>query len=346
MMEASQTSVERHSVLIVGAGFSGAVLARELAEAGIHVQIVDRRDHVGGNAHDRLDSHGLRIHSYGPHLFHTANQDVVRWLSRFTVWLPYRHRVKAMLGDGRLVTLPVNAETALIIGRDRLLDVLFRPYTRKMWGVSLEELDASILARVPIRDDANEDYFPNDPFQALPAQGYTAAFERMLDHPNISVALSTPYERGLERGFDHCFNSMAIDEYFGFDLGALPYRSIRFHTVTLPAPRVFPVAVVNFTHDLPYTRVTEWKHLPGNPDTPWSTLTYEEPCDAEDNRFERYYPVKDLQGLNRERYRRYTERVPVDMTFIGRCGQYVYLDMHQAIAAALAAARRYLDARV
>lgn len=343
-MRRNASQSNRRTVLVVGAGFSGAVIARELADAGQRVHVIDRRGHLGGNAHDHVNGCGIRVHDYGPHLFHTANEEVVRWLSRFTAWLPYRHRVKAMLGDGRLVTMPVNANTAAVVGKDRLLDVLFRPYTRKMWGVSLEELDPSILARVPIRDDANEDYFPNDPFQALPAQGYTAVFERMLDHPNIDVALSTPYKHGLERGFAHCFNSMAIDEYFDFDLGALPYRSIRFHTLTLPAPRVFPVAVVNFTHDLPYTRVTEWKHLPGNADTSWSTLTYEEPCAAEENLGERYYPVKDMLGVNRENYRRYAKRVPEDMTFVGRCGQYVYLDMHQAISAALAAARRYLAA--
>lgn len=333
-------------MLVVGAGFSGAVVARVLAEAGHRVHVIDRRPHVGGNAYDYIDAHGIRIHAYGPHLFHTANEEVVRWLSRFTEWLPYRHRVKAMLDNGRLVTMPVNAETASIVGKDRLLDVLFRPYTRKMWNMSLEDLDPTILARVPIREDANDCYFPNDPFQALPALGYTAVFERIFDHSNITVALSTPYERGFESSFQHCFNSMTIDEYFDFDLGALPYRSIRFHTLTLPIPKVFPVAVVNFTHELPYTRVTEWKQLPGNPITPWSTLTYEEPCAAEDNHDERFYPVKDAQGVNREKYRRYAARAPVDMTFIGRCGQYVYLDMHQAISAALSVARRYLAATV
>lgn len=336
----------KSAVLVVGAGFSGAVVARVLAEAGHRVHVIDRRPHVGGNAYDYVDQHGIRIHAYGPHLFHTANEEVVRWMSRFTEWLPYRHRVKAMLEDGSLVTMPVNAETARIVGRNRILDVLIRPYTQKMWNVSVEELDPSILARVAIREDANDCYFPNDPFQALPALGYTAVFECILDHSNITLELSTPYERGLESSFQHCFNSMAIDEYFDFDLGALPYRSIRFHTLTLPVPKVFPVAVVNFTHDLPYTRVTEWKQLPGNPITPWSTLTYEEPCAAEDNRDERFYPVKDARGVNREKYKRYAARVPAGMTFIGRCGQYVYLDMHQAIATALSAARRYLVAAV
>ena len=334
----------RDSILVVGAGFSGAVIAREFADAGRAVRVIDRRSHVAGNAHDYVNAHGIRVHTYGPHLFHTANEDVVQWLSRFTRWSPYQHRVKAMLADGRLVTLPVNAETAAVVGRDRVLDTLFRPYTRKMWGLELEQLDAEILSRVPIREDMNELYFPNDPFQALPTQGYTALFESMLAHPLIDLHLSTAFNLRMEAEHVHCFNSMAIDEYFGHDLGPLPYRSIRFHTVTIPAPRLLPVAVVNFTHDLPYTRVTEWKHLPGHGDLPWTTLTYEEPCAAEDNAFERYYPIKDLHGRNRTLYKRYLERVPDGVTFVGRCGQYVYLDMHQAVASALAVARRFLAA--
>lgn len=330
-------------VLIVGAGFSGAVVARELADAGHAVRLIDQRNHIGGNAYDYVNEHGIRVHRYGPHIFHTANEEVVRWLSRFTAWLPYKHRVKAMLADGRLITIPANAETAAILGKDRILDVLFRPYTLKMWGMRLEELDPDILSRVPVRDDMNELYFPNDPFQCMPANGYTALFERMLDHPLIELCLNTPYTTGMESGCAHCFNSMAIDEFFNHELGALPYRSIRFHTVTLPLPRVLPVAVVNFTHDLPFTRMTEWKHFPQSRDGPLTTLTYEEPCAAEENDQERYYPVKDALGVNREIYKRYQARVPDGMSFIGRCGQYVYLDMHQAVSSALSTAKRYLS---
>lgn len=329
-------------VLVVGAGFSGAVVARELADAGVPVRVIDQRPHVAGNAYDELDGHGIRVHRYGPHIFHTSNMDVVQWLSRFTGWLPYQHKVKAQLASGELVTMPVNAETARIVGAHRVVDVLFRPYTRKMWGLEIEQLDPAVLARVPVRDDMNELYFPNDSFQAMPSEGFAALFGRMLDHPLIDVSLQTPFTRGMEAGFAHCFNSMAIDEYFGCDLGPLPYRSIRFHHVSMPMPRLLPVAVVNFTHDLPYTRVTEWSHFPGNQPQSWTSLTYEEPCAAEDNGMERYYPVKDLEGANRARYKRYLDRVPPTMTFIGRCGQYVYLDMHQAVSAALAASARYL----
>ncbi len=268
---------------------------------------------------------------------------VVEWLSRFTEWLPYRHRVKALLSDGRFVTLPVNAETAAIVGLENVIDVFFRPYTRKMWGMELEQVDPSITSRVPIREDLNEFYFPDDKFQAIPKYGYSALFNRMLDHERIRVQLNAPFQPGMEREYDHCFNSMPIDEFFGYTLGDLPYRSIRFHNVTLPLPQALPVATVNFTHDGPYTRVTEWKHLPGHGYPPWhTTLTIEEPCDYRANNNERYYPVKDRGGLNRDLYRRYAAMASETMTFVGRCGLYAYLDMHQAVSHAIAAASKFV----
>lgn len=326
-------------VLVVGAGFTGAVIARELADAGVRVDVLEERDHLGGNAYDEIDAHGIRVHCYGPHLFHTSNMRVVAWLSRFTDWLPYRHRVKALLADGRHVTLPVNRETAAIVGADHVLDVFYRPYSRKMWGLELEALDPSIIARVPVRDDLNEDYFPDDTFQALPKDGYTAMFERILTHDRIKVHLGTRYLRGMEDGYVHCFNSMPIDAYFDFSLGELPYRSIRFHTVTLPTPRALPSVTVNFTHDGPHTRVTEWKLLPGHGENPYfTTLTFDEPCDYRDNRMQRYYPVKDASGANRALAARYRSMLDPRMTFVGRCGTYAYLDMHQAVSHALAVA--------
>ncbi len=329
-------------ILVVGAGLSGAVVARELAERGFSVTVIDRRPHIGGNAHDAVNEHGIRVHTYGPHLFHTSNQAVVDWLSRFTEWLPYKHRVKALLSDGRFVTLPVNRETAAIVGSDRVVDTFFRPYTRKMWGVELSDLDPSILARVPVREDLNEFYFPNDTFQALPKDGYTSLFQRILEHPGITIRLDTPFEHGMERAYLHTFNSMAIDEFFSFKFGELPYRSIKFHTFSVPVPRLLPVATVNFTHDEPYTRVTEWKNLPGHGLSPgFTTVTIEEPCDYRDNSLERYYPVKDLAGLNRESYARYRCLPHPRMTFIGRCGLYAYLDMDQAVSASLATVRKF-----
>jgi UDP-galactopyranose mutase len=332
-------------ILVVGAGFSGAVIARECAAAGHLVKVIDKRDHIGGNAYDYTDSNGIRIHKYGPHLFHTNNEKVVQWLSQFTEWVPYQHKVKAQLNDGTYVTLPVNKETKEIVGEENVLDIFFRPYTKKMWGKSLDELDPSIINRVPIRDDDNELYFPNDEYQMMPKNGYTEIFNNIFNHSNIEVECNVEFHQSMEEEYDYVFNSMPIDMYFNYDYGELPYRSIKFHNVTLQQPKVLPTGTVNFTHDGPYTRVTEWKNIPAHGENDYTTvLTYEEPCDYKDNDYERYYPVKDLEGTNRETYKKYKDKVNEDkMTFIGRCGMYVYVDMHQAISSALATARRFLD---
>lgn len=332
-------------ILVVGAGFSGAVVARECASAGHLVKVIDKRNHIGGNAYDYIDENGIRIHKYGPHLFHTNNEKVVQWLSQFTEWVPYQHKVKAQLNDGTYVTLPVNKETKEIVGEENVLDIFFRPYTKKMWGKSLDELDPSIINRVPIRDDDNELYFPNDEYQMMPKNGYTEIFKNILNHSNIEVECNVEFHQSMEEEYDYVFNSMPIDMYFNYDYGELPYRSIKFHNIVLQQPKVLPTATVNFTHDGPYTRVTEWKNIPAHGENDYTTvLTYEEPCDYKDNDYERYYPVKDIEGTNRETYKKYKERVNEDkMTFIGRCGMYVYVDMHQAISSALATARRFLD---
>lgn len=336
--------MKNRKILVVGCGFSGVVIARQLAEAGFTVTLIDKRTHVGGNAHDFQNAHGIRVHTYGPHLFHTSNQKVLNWLSRFTTWMDYKHKVKALLSDGSLVTLPVNLETMAKVGRENILDTFYRPYTKKMWGLEIEQLDPDILNRVPIRDDHNEHYFPDDTFQALPTQGFTALIQGILEHPNIHVVLNTAFERGMDSAFEHTFNSMPIDEFFEFEWGRLPYRSIKFHHYDLPMPRVYPVATVNFTHSHPYTRVTEWKNLPGNPlDIPFTSLTVEEPCADFENNFERYYPVKDINGINRALYLKYKELAPQNMTFIGRCGQYVYLNMDQAVSAAIATADKFIQ---
>ena len=328
--------------LVVGAGFSGATIARELAEAGHDITVIDQRPHVAGNAYDYTNVYGIRIHKYGPHLFHTNNKEVFEWLSRFTEWVPYKHKVKAQLVDGRYVTLPVNKETKEIVGEQNVLDVFFRPYTKKMWGVTLDELNPEIANRVPVRNDMNEFYFPDDEYQAMPEEGYTKLVENILSHPNIEVLLMTHYTKDMNDKFDHVFNSMPIDEYFEFKYGPLPYRSIRFETHTLPCPSALPTATVNFTHDGPHTRVTEWKKIPNHGDNKYyTTLTFEEPCDYVDNNFERFYPVKDRDGKNRALYEKYKAEQPENVTFIGRCGLYAYLDMHQAINSALAIARKF-----
>lgn len=330
-------------ILVVGAGFSGAVIARELAEAGHNVTVIDSRLHIAGNAYDYVNEHGIRVHSYGPHLFHTKNKDVYDYLSRFTEWIPYKHKVKAVLSNGDYVTLPVNRATKDIVGEDKIVDTFIRPYTKKMWGMDIEDLDPSIINRVPIRDDFNEYYFPDDTYQAMPKDGYTALISNMLDWDNIAVSLGTTFDKSMEKDYDHIFNSMPIDVYYDYRYGELPYRSIKFHHVDIPTPRLLPAATVNFTHVGPYTRMTEWKNIPhhGHNHT-MTTITYEEPCDYRTNNMERYYPVKDVLGTNREIYKLYAAIKHPKMTFIGRCGMYVYIDMHQAVASALSVAHNYL----
>jgi UDP-galactopyranose mutase len=368
--------------LVVGAGFAGAVHARVLAEAGHDVDVIDRRSHIAGNAFDAVDDNGIRRHHYGPHLFHTSNMRVADWLSRFTAWVPYEHRVRARLPDGRTAPLPINrttintlygldlrneADVSAHLAREAvpiaapsnaaeylyarigrpLTDRFFRPYTRVMWALELEDLSPSVVKRIPLRTDDEDRYFPTDRFQNLPRDGYTALFECMLDHPAVRVTLDTPFDRSFERGFDHVFNSMAIDEYFGFGMGELPYRSIRFHVTTEPADAADPPAAqVNRTEIGPITRETWWHMLPGHVarTTGRRTRTAEEPCDYRDNGMERYYPVKTADNRYDALYRAYRQlahAVP-HVSFIGRCGTYRYLDMDQVVSESLASARRFL----
>ena len=371
-------------ILIVGAGFAGAVYARTLAEAGYDIRVIDSRDHVGGNAADFVDANGVQVHRYGPHLFHTNATHVVDWLRRFAVWTPYLHQVRAILPDGRFVPLPVNIDTINLVYSknlrtaseaeqflqsvstpfadprnaaehlrsrigDLLTDLFFRPYTRKMWGLELEEMDASVVKRLPIRMDNNPQYFPDDRHQALPAEGYATLFRNILAHARIKVELSTSYDAGMERSFDFCFNSMAIDEYFGCSLGELPYRSLRFHHRTVTTWDAEPYSVRNYTDTRPFTREAWWHCLPNHlqQETGRRTITVEEPCDYRDNANERYYPVKTADGRYQALYQQYrglAERLP-NMAFIGRCGTYQYLDMDQVINQSLAGAQRWIKNR-
>ena len=402
-------------ILVVGAGFAGATVARTLAEAGHKVLVIDKRDHIGGNAYDYVNEHGIRVHKYGPHLWHTSNDEVQAWASRFTEWVPYRHQVTAQvqLKDAGPVhtPLPINHETIedVFFGRfdvwadrnnqieyDRetgemlgykrgahaafletlvehhaevtnsrqhvensvgkeLCDLFFAPYTKKMWGLELEELPVSVAARIPTNVESRSfDYFPKDTHQVLPKNGYTAMFERIFDHPNIEVQLKTSREDLMRAGkvssFDHIFTSEPIDTYFGCQFGELPWRSVKMHTYSVPVPSLLPTPVVNFTHDGPHTRVTEWKQLPEHGSNPyWTTLTVEEPCDYRDNQMERYYPVKTSHAKcpNRELYNQYRTLAELSnhVTFIGRCGLYVYTDMAPCISSSLAVANRFLKER-
>ena len=368
-------------ILVVGAGFAGAVYARTMAEAGYQVDIIDKRDHIAGNAFDSVDANGIRVHRYGPHLFHTNNARVVAWLRRFGEWVPYTHRVRAVLDDGRFVPLPVNLTTINAvfhetlgseqevvdflarvaepipsprnageylnarIGR-QLTDLFFRPYTKKMWTLDLEDMDDSVVRRIPLRYDEEDRYFPNDPFQMMPREGYTAIFAKIFEHENIRVSLGVDYRRGMEVDYFHCFNSMPIDVYFETVLGELPYRSIRFHTRTEAALEDRAWSVTNFVDADKFTRETWWHLIPGHVvrEMGRRTLTREEPCDYKDNGFERYYPVKTADGRFQKVYKAYAElaeQLPT-MDFIGRCGTYQYLDMDQVINQSLAGAEKWL----
>jgi len=357
-------------VLVVGAGFAGAILAERLAaDAGQRVLVIDRRDHVGGNAYDYLDEHGVLVHRYGPHIFHTNAEKVVDYLSRFTEWRPYEHRVLARV-DGRLVPIPINrttvnalyglnlqtdeevaafyeeraepveyvrtSEDAVVskVGRD-LYEKFFRDYTRKQWKRDPSELHALVASRIPTRTNTKDRYF-TDEFQNMPAEGYTAMFERMLDHPNIEVRVSTDFFAVRDSlRYGHLVFTGPIDSYFDQCFGALPYRSLEFELRSEPTPDgglVQPVGTVNEPGlDVEYTRTTEFRHLTGQR-LPYSTLAVEYPRDEGDP----YYPVptEEARALLK-RYEALAADEP-DVTFVGRLARYQYLNMDQVTGQALA----------
>jgi len=370
------------TILVVGAGLSGATHARVLAEAGCRVQVIDRRPQVAGNAFDHVDATGVRRHVYGPHLFHTNSDRVMAWLSRFAEFVPYEHRVTARLPNGGFAPLPVSRRTInAVFGLElagepevreflarvvvphpapstaaehlhsrigvELTDLLFRPYTRKMWGMDLEEMDAAVVRRIPIRHDDETRYFPTDRHQCLPRSGYADLVLRMLDHPLIRVSTRVEFRRSMLGDHTFCFNSMAIDEHYDYAYGPLPYRSIRFHDEAVPADRrLGPTAQVNFTDDSPFTRHSDWALLPGHVvrATGRKTVTTEEPCDYRDNGLERYYPVPDADGRNAALYAKYRALADREshLRFIGRCGTYRYLNMDQVVGQALRSASTWL----
>ena len=359
----------RFDAVVVGAGFAGAVLAERLAsQLDRRVLVVDRRSHVGGNAFDHYDDAGVLVHRYGPHIFHTNSLDVWRYLSQFTEWRPYEHRVLASV-DGRLVPMPINLDTvnelyglrlaahelddffasvaepceqprtmedAILskVGRELYLK-FFRNYTRKQWDLDPSELDASLAARVPTRTNRDGRYF-TDTYQAMPKHGYTRLFERMLAHPNIKVLLNADYTEvdGLV-GYDRLVYTGPIDEFFDFRHGELPYRSLEFRFETHDAARVLPAAVVNHPNEHEYTRVTEFKWLTGQ-EHPKSTIVYEIPRADGDP----YYPVPQPQ--NQALYKEYKALADEreEVVFVGRLATYRYYNMDQVVAQALAAFKR------
>jgi UDP-galactopyranose mutase len=355
--------------LVVGAGFAGSVLAERLAtKRNEKVLLIDRRPHIGGNAFDRYNEDGLLIHQYGPHIFHTNSEAIVRYLSQFTTWRPYEHRVLAEV-DGLLLPVPINLDTVnklynltltseqLVewfaeraefvpevrtsedvviskIGRE-LYEKFFRGYTRKQWGVDPSQLDKSVTARVPTRTDRNDRYF-NDTFQAMPAGGYSRMFERMVCQPNIKIMLNTDFaDVQDEIAYRRVIFTGPIDEYFDSCFGRLPYRSLAFEHVTLDTEWNQPVAVVNYPQNNAFTRVTEYKHLTGQKH-PKTALTYEYPTDVGDP----YYPVPRAE--NAELYKKYQAlaQQTEDVWFVGRLATYKYYNMDQVVGQALATFRR------
>ncbi|MCD2323677.1 UDP-galactopyranose mutase [Sphingomonas sp. IC-56] len=367
---------KHYDVMVVGAGFAGAVMAERLAsQSNLKVLVVDRRPHIAGNAFDHLDAAGVLMHQYGPHIFHTNSQEIVDYLSQFTEWRPYEHRVLAQV-DGQLVPIPINRTTlnklydldlktdeeaaAYLASRaepvaeiktsadvvvsavgQELYEKFFRGYTRKQWGMDPSELDKAVTARVPTRTNTDDRYF-NDSFQAMPLEGYTRMFERMLDHPNIDLLLGVDYAEVREAyTHDHLIFTGPIDEYFGFRYGKLPYRSLKFEHQTIDQEWFQDVAVVNYPNEkVPYTRITEYKYLTGQT-SPKTSITYEYPAAEGDP----YYPIPREE--NQALFKRYEALAlaQTDVTFVGRLATYRYYNMDQVVGQALATYRKQFAAK-
>jgi UDP-galactopyranose mutase len=350
--------------LVVGAGFAGATIAERLASHGRKkVLICDKRPHIAGNAYDHYDEAGILVHKYGPHIFHTNSRDVYDYLSRFTAWRPYQHRVRAWV-DGQLLPIPINLDTVnqmygtdytsfeledffksvaepvaeiktsedVIVSRvgRELYEKFFRNYTRKQWGLDPSELDSTVTARVPVRTNRDDRYF-TDTYQVMPLHGYTRMFERILSHPNIQILLNADYHdvRQMIPHREVVFTG-PVDEFFDYRFGRLPYRSLEFRFETRDVPVAQPVPVINYPNENAYTRVTEFKYLSGQ-EHPKTTLVYEY-AKAEGDP---YYPVpRPENAALYKKYQALAEETP-GVHFLGRLGTYKYYNMDQVVAQAL-----------
>ncbi|MBD5633275.1 MAG: UDP-galactopyranose mutase [Candidatus Eremiobacteraeota bacterium] len=355
-----------YDYLVVGAGLAGSTIAEQLASLyGFSVLVVDRRAHVAGNTHDDVERDGVKYHAYGPHIFHTNSERVVSYLSHFTKWRPYEHRVLSRVRD-KLVPIPINrstinalydrsfseAEVAVFLEAraesfaridnseqmirsrvgNELYELFFRDYTRKQWGRDPAQLDATVCGRIPTRTNDDDRYF-SDRFQAMPADGFTALVRRMLAHPNIDVALGVDY-RDIEERARKTVMTGPIDEYFGYRYGRLPYRSLRFEFETHDIERFQPAACVNEpSAAVPYTRTTEYKFLTGQTG-PKTVISREYALEEGDP----FYPIPCPESrAMHARYEALGRREP-NVTFAGRLGEYKYYNMDQVVASALAKA--------
>jgi UDP-galactopyranose mutase len=365
-------------ISVVGAGFSGAVVARELASAGHNVTVFDLRSHVAGNCHTERDPEtGIMLHAYGPHIFHTSDARVWQYVQQFDIFMPFTNRVKAH-AQGKVYSLPINLmtinqlfgkqfspneaqafiesvgdksiaeprtfeEQALrFVGRE-IYETFFRGYTRKQWGMDPSKLPASILKRLPVRFSYDDNYYSST-FQGIPRNGYTYIVERILGHPNITVVLSMTFTREMAKDYDHVFYSGPIDAWFDHSQGRLGYRTLDFEVLRV-AGDYQGNAVINYCDEgVPWTRVAEHKHF-----TPWElydkTIVYREYsrlCEPDDTP---YYPIRLLD--DKTQFSRYVAMAQQEqgVTFLGRLGTYRYLDMHVTIAEALDVAKIYLASR-
>jgi len=367
----------KKNIAIVGAGFSGAVIANQLAHAGYNVEIFEARDHIAGNCHSERDEEtGVMVHVYGPHIFHTDNERAWEFINRYGSFKPYVNRVKAITNN-RVFTLPINLltinqffgktfrpaeaqafiqslgdrsienpttfeEQALrFVGRE-LYEAFFKTYTMKQWGLHPSELPASILKRLPVRFNYDDNYF-NHKYQGMPADGYTAIVENMLKVPGISVHLSTPFDPAAKTDYDHVFYSGPIDAWFRHVEGRLPYRTLDFE-VFRDTGDYQGNAVINYCDDSKsYTRITEHKHF-----SPWEQhertvcyMEYSRQCEEADTP---YYPIR--QAREKAQLEKYVNlaKNETNVTFVGRLGTYRYLDMDVTIHEALLTADKFLEA--